>query len=116
MSHHHRLLPLPMVRTGPNGVFTYGLGGGFPNLATGSMVNYWVDVVFSDTAPADNAAPTVNSVSPVKFPAANVTPGLTIQLLSAKQSIQATIPTGTFELRDSLSTLVPALVTYNVCT
>jgi hypothetical protein len=79
------------------------------------MVNYWVDVVFSDTAPADNTAPTVNSVSPVNL-AVNVNTGVNITATFSEAMDPATITTGTFELRDSLSNLVPASVTYNVCT
>jgi hypothetical protein len=42
--------PLRAVADGTNGVYRYGAGGGFPNQSY-SSANYWVDVVFSPTAP-----------------------------------------------------------------
>ncbi len=36
--------------TGGNGVFRYISGGGFPNQASAQDANYWVDVVFTNTA------------------------------------------------------------------
>jgi hypothetical protein len=56
--------PLHALRSGvdgPNGVYRYGPGG-FPTSASDS--NYWVDVVFSDTTPADTTAPAVTSTAP----------------------------------------------------
>ncbi|MFD0856398.1 DUF4082 domain-containing protein, partial [Actinomadura adrarensis] len=44
--------PLHALRSGedgPNGVFRYGAGGGFP--ASPSDSNYWVDAIFTTTAP-----------------------------------------------------------------
>ena len=32
---------------GPNGIYIYGLGGGFPNSSGDRKVNYWVDVTFT---------------------------------------------------------------------
>jgi hypothetical protein len=46
---------------GGQGVYRYGLGGGFPNSAY-NATNYWVDVVF--TAGADTTPPTVTSQTP----------------------------------------------------
>ena len=54
---------------GGNGVYAYGTGGTFP---TGSYqsTNYWVDVVFSNTAPSGNApammaaAPSTTATAP----------------------------------------------------
>ncbi|MGZ5398988.1 MAG: DUF4082 domain-containing protein [Nocardioides sp.] len=48
---------------GPNGVFRYGAGGGFPDTApTNPGPNYWADVLFTNAA--DTTAPTVASTSP----------------------------------------------------
>jgi hypothetical protein len=52
---------------GANGVYRYGLGGGFP-ANTWQSSNYWVDAVFN-TATSDTTAPTVTGTSP----AANAT-------------------------------------------
>ena len=52
---------------GPNGVYRYGTGGGFPT-STWKSSNYWVDVVFTDGSGGgggtDTTAPTVTSRSP----------------------------------------------------
>jgi hypothetical protein len=48
---------------GANGVYRYGLGGGFPT-NTWQSSNYWVDVVFN-TAVTDTTPPTVTGTSPV---------------------------------------------------
>jgi hypothetical protein len=47
---------------GPNGVYKYGTGGGFPNLSWGDT-NYWVDVVV-DTSTAVTTPPVVTVKSP----------------------------------------------------
>jgi Domain of unknown function (DUF4082)/Bacterial Ig-like domain len=52
---------------GANGVYRYGVGGGFPT-NTWQSANYWVDVVF-DTSATDTTPPTVTTTSP----AANAT-------------------------------------------
>src|SRR5256885_387053 len=52
---------------GANGVYRYGLAGGFPT-NTWQSSNYWVDVVFN-TAVTDTTPPTVTGTSP----AANAT-------------------------------------------
>jgi hypothetical protein len=48
--------------SGPNGVYKYGAGGGFPNLSWGDT-NYWVDVVV-DTSTAVTTPPVVTVKSP----------------------------------------------------
>ena len=100
---------------GPNGVFKQGVGGGFPNLSSGVKVNYWVDVVFSTTVPPDNTPPTVNSVSPVNG-AVNVVATANITATFSEAMDPVTISASSFELRDSLSNLVSASVSYNVGT
>ncbi|ACU35683.1 conserved hypothetical protein [Actinosynnema mirum DSM 43827] len=48
---------------GPNGVFRYGTGGGFPN-ASHNSANYWVDVVFRNGLNGDTTPPTLDSRTP----------------------------------------------------
>ncbi len=45
---------------GPNGVYRYAAGGGFPN-STFNSTNYWVDVVFSTVAA--NTPPAISAVT-----------------------------------------------------
>ena len=56
------LFALANGENGGNGLFRYGVGGGFP---TGSYqsTNYWVDVVFTNSL-GDTTAPTVTGRSP----------------------------------------------------
>ena len=57
--------PLQALRDGvdgPNGVYRYGTGGGFPS-NTWQAANYWVDVVFETTV-VDTVAPVLTSRSP----------------------------------------------------
>ncbi|MGE5570031.1 MAG: DUF4082 domain-containing protein [Rhodospirillales bacterium] len=44
---------------GPNGVYVYGTGGGFPN-STYNSANYWVDVVF---VPTETSPPVISAVT-----------------------------------------------------
>jgi methionine-rich copper-binding protein CopC len=48
---------------GPNGVYRYQSGGGFPNQTFGSA-NYWVDVVVSSFGPPDTTPPSVTGQLP----------------------------------------------------
>ena len=48
--------------SGPNGVYKYGAGGGFPNLSWGNT-NYWVDAVV-ETATAGTTPPAVTVRTP----------------------------------------------------
>ena len=47
---------------GGNGVYQYGTGGGFPT-STFNSANYWVDVVFTTTAPSCPSCPTTSSTT-----------------------------------------------------
>ncbi|MDQ2913089.1 MAG: Ig-like domain-containing protein, partial [Chloroflexota bacterium] len=97
---------------GPNGVYLYGAGGAFPT-QTFAASNYWVDVVFESSVPADTTPPTITSTSPV----ANATAVAVGSNVSATFSEQVTGVSGaTFELRDSSSTVVPASVSYDATT
>jgi hypothetical protein len=53
---------------GPNGVYRYAVGGGFPTLSTSSS-NYWVDVTYTDDI-GDETPPVISNVD-----AAELTPG-----------------------------------------
>ena len=60
--------------SGPNGVYRYGTGSGFPN--TGYLkTNYWVDVVFQPNTGAGAAAPTASLLTAgTAAPAGNLVP------------------------------------------
>ncbi|ANZ42274.1 hypothetical protein BBK82_46470 [Lentzea guizhouensis] len=48
---------------GPNGVYRYGAGGGFPT-STYNSTNYWVDVIWRNGANGDSTPPTVTGRTP----------------------------------------------------
>jgi hypothetical protein len=101
----------------PTGVYRYGAGGVFPNQSWNAS-NYWVDAVFSDTAPGpggDTTPPTVTATVPVNG-ATNVAVVATVTATFSEPLDQATLTTATFELRDGANTLVNASVSYNPTT
>ena len=95
---------------GLNGVFS-DTGGWFNQSYQSSC--YWVDLVFSDTAPPpDTTPPTVSSVTPIN----GATGVLSLDQLTVafSEAMDATsISTATIELRDPASNLVTATVAYN---
>ena len=93
---------------GPNGVYMYGTGG-FPTQSYNS-VNYWVDVVYAATVP-----PNVIAISPANS-ASGVSIRTNISATFSEAMNPATISVSTFELRNSLSVLVSASVTYDTAT
>jgi hypothetical protein len=102
--------PLHALRNGldgPNGVYRYGTGGGFPT-STYQSENYWVDVVFATSA-ADNTPPTVTARTP--------TPGATGVATSATVSATFSEPvqssTITFGLTGPGGTPVAAATAYD---
>ena len=99
---------------GGNGVYTYGATTLFPT-STFQSTNYWVDVVFTTTAPPDTTAPTVTVTSPAGG-ATGVSRTTTVTATFSEAMDAATIGTGTFELRDAASALVAATVAYNTTT
>ncbi len=109
--------PLHALRDGldgPNGVYAYGAASAFPS-NTYQSSNYWVDVVFTTTPPADTTAPTVTSTSP----AAGATGLPTTTAVSAVFSEPldpATVSGSTVTLTGPGSAQVPAAVTYNATT
>ncbi|QFZ18007.1 DUF4082 domain-containing protein [Saccharothrix syringae] len=48
---------------GPNGVYRYGAGGGFPE-STYNATNYWVDVVYRNGLNGDTTPPTITNRTP----------------------------------------------------
>jgi len=97
---------------GPNGVYKYGSSSSFPDQAGG---NYWVDVVFTTTAPPDTTAPTVTAVSPTNG-ATDVSTGTTVTVTFSEAMNPATISTSTIYLQDPSNAVVPAMVIYNTTT
>jgi hypothetical protein len=99
---------------GGNGVFRYGGVGAFP-VQSYNATNYWVDVVFTTTAPQDTIPPAVASVTP--FPGAvGVKTGASVTATFNEVVDAATIGSNTILLRDAANNLVPATVTYNALT
>jgi hypothetical protein len=96
---------------GANGVYRYGATSGFPN-ETWNASNYWVDVVFMDTAEADTTAPTVTATSPASGES-NVAVNVNVTATFSEGMNAATINGTTFELRDATNIVVPATVTYD---
>ena len=92
------------------GVYLYGAGG-FPTAAFKSS-NYWVDVVFSSTRPADTTPPTVTSFSPANG-STNVASTASVTLTFSEALTASTVSSSTIVLRNSANTVIPATVTYN---
>ena len=93
----------------PNGVYRLG-SSGFPT--SGTVHNYWVDVVFDTTAPPDSAPPTVAATSPASG-ASDVIRTSNVTARFSEALDPATVTAGTVTLRDSGNNLLPAVVTYN---
>jgi N,N-dimethylformamidase beta subunit-like protein/uncharacterized protein DUF4082/Big-like domain-containing protein len=106
--------PLHALRDGTdgaNGIFRYSTTPAFPN-DTYNAGNYWVDVIYESTPPADTSPPRVTAVSP----AAGATGISTTAETSATFSElldPATLNAGTFQLRDDTGALVAAQVAYS---
>src|SRR6476661_6816960 len=95
---------------GANGLFS-DHGGWFDQTYRSS--NYWVDLVFDDSAPApDTTPPTVSSVMPANS-ASGVLRTSSVSASFSEAMDAATISTATVELRDPLSNLVAASVAYS---
>ena len=109
--------PLHALRdgqSGGNGVYAYGSSTIFPT-STFQSSNYWVDVVFTNSAGADTTPPTVTATSPPS--GATGVSGTTTVTATFSEAIDAsTVNANTFELRDAASTLIAATVTYDAPT
>ncbi|WP_433380440.1 DUF4082 domain-containing protein [Actinoplanes sp. CA-142083] len=104
--------PLHALRDGvdgPNGVYRYGTGGGFPT-SSWQSANYWVDVVFTTSA-TDTTPPTVSGTSP----ASGATGVATNATVSA--TLNETLQTGTVALGVKAgSATVAGTAAYNATT
>src|SRR5262249_61818425 len=91
----------------PDGVFSYASISGFPS-SSGNGTNYWVDVVFSTTAPADSP-PVVSSTTPASGATAVAVAAAPTATLN--KAIQAS--TVSLTLTDSTTNPVAGHITYN---
>jgi hypothetical protein len=96
----------PLTALAGGGVYAYGSGNAFPSSSFNAS-NYWVDVVYSQTAAS--TPPTVSSVTPAS--------GATGVALTAAPTVtfnQAVVPsTVSFTMKTSGGTNVPGTVTFN---
>lgn len=97
--------------SGPNGVYVYTATGGFPT-QTFNSANYWVDVVYDTTLPADTTPPVVSTTIPVSNAGAvGVAKAVTVTF---NESIDpATISGSTFTLQQGSDPPMSASVTYS---
>jgi methionine-rich copper-binding protein CopC len=93
---------------GPNAVFHYGAGGGFPANSF-NATNYWVDVVFDTQGAADTTPPTVTAQTPAAG-ATGIAVGSSPTATFSEPVQSASI---NFQLRDAANAAVPATVTYD---
>jgi methionine-rich copper-binding protein CopC len=92
--------------SGGQGVYSYGLGGGFPTSSFGAT-NYWVDVVFF--APPETTPPTVVSETPAQA-SGGVPIGAQVKATFSDRVLSNTI---NFTLRDANNNLVAATLSYD---
>ena len=88
-------------------------GLAFPS-STFQSTNYWVDVVFTTTAPADTTPPTVTGFTPASG-ATNVGITTTVTATFSESVDASTVNSSTFTLRNAAGP-VPANVGYNAST
>ncbi|MFN7875747.1 MAG: N,N-dimethylformamidase beta subunit family domain-containing protein [Pirellula sp.] len=90
-----------------NGLYFYGLGGGFP-VNSFNATNYWVDVMFSNSL-ADMTPPSIVS----RTPSANAVGVTVTSKIKAVLSEAVRPSTIAMVLRDSQQNLVPASISYD---
>jgi Domain of unknown function (DUF4082)/Bacterial Ig-like domain/Fibronectin type III domain/Bacterial Ig domain len=96
----------PLTALANGGVYAYGSGNVFPS-NTFNASNYWVDVVYSQSA--GSTPPTVTGVSP-----SDGATGVAVSVTPTATFSQAVVPnTVSFTLKDSGGTTVPGSVTFN---
>jgi hypothetical protein len=96
----------PLTALASGGVYTYGSANAFPTSSFNAS-NYWVDVVFSQTA--GSTPPTVTSVTP-----ANGSTGNATSVAPSATFSQAVVPsTVAFAVKDGSGTNVAGTVTFN---
>jgi len=93
---------------GGNGLYRYGSSSGFPT-DTYNATNYWVDVVFNTTPPADMTSPGVNSVTPAAG-SIGVNVGTVVTATFTEMMAPSSFDTSTFELRGPSGVLVPVSI------
>ncbi|MBI2823285.1 MAG: DUF4082 domain-containing protein [Planctomycetia bacterium] len=103
--------PLHVPASG--GVYRYGATSGFPT-STFSKNNYWVDVLFSLTPPADTTPPTVTAMSPANG-ATNVPTNVAATVRFSEAINTTSLSSSTLQILDG-TTLVPATITYDANT
>jgi methionine-rich copper-binding protein CopC len=96
--------------SGGNGVFRYGIGGGFPTQSFNAS-NYWVDLVFVASA-TDTLPPVVTAVTP-----ADKARGVSLNNpVTATFDEAITLASLTFQLRDADGNQVSASLNYDNAT
>lgn len=96
---------------GANGVYSYSATSTFPTAAFGNNgLNYWVDVVFLTSIPADTTPPSVTATTPT---AAGIEPGTLIQATFSESINMGTLNSSTFQLLDASNNMVAAGLTYD---
>ena len=99
--------------SGGNGVYVYGSSPAFPSSSYNSS-NYWVDVVFTTSAPGDTTPPTVTTTSPLGG-ATGVSTTAAITATFSEAIDPATISSSSFTLNGP-GGAVAATVSYNAST
>jgi hypothetical protein len=95
---------------GGNGVYNYSSGASFPSNSW-NATNYWVDVVFDLSAPADTTPPTVSAVSPTDGSQASVDVSPSVRF--NEPLAPSTIDASHLTLRDSGGNPVSGSVSYD---
>ncbi|AKG23983.1 hypothetical protein IJ00_24135 [Calothrix sp. 336/3] len=106
--------PLYALRNGENGnngVYAYNANPTFPTSSYNAS-NYWVDVIFSTTAPQDTTPPTVTGTTPASG-ATGVSLATNVTATFSEAIAPTTVNTNTLELRGANNTLVSGTVSYN---
>ncbi len=106
--------PLHALQDGVNGgdgVYVYASGLAFPS-STYQSANYWVDVVFTTSAPADSTPPTVSGVTPSNN-ATNVSIASTVTATFSEAVDAQTVNANTFSLKTAAGSAVASTLNYN---
>ena len=96
------------------GVFGYGANSTFPTQSYQAS-NYFVDVVFSNSAPGDTVAPTVTNFTPFEG-TTNVPVNPTVTINFSEDLDASTVNSTTVKLIDGGGNAVPATFAYNAAT
>lgn len=88
---------------GSNGLYDYNISSSTAPASSYGGANYWVDVVF------DNTAPTVSSVTPANS-ATGIGTGTTVTATFSEAVNSSTVTTSTFQLKDPGNNIITATV------